>query len=319
MNQCPICKNIDTKQFLSKVNLVFGTEYSLVECPECGVIYFDPMPSEEELGIFYSGSYFNFSRWHDEAKGYLFAHKLTKIRNGGNFLDVGSALGFFIHGIKQNSNWNVFGIEFSNDAVVYSTNKLGLNVKQGELQNAEYPSNFFDYIHINNVLEHVRDPKTLLLECRRIIKNGGHLFLSVPNGFNDSRNIIDFYNSEKLPAKSISGHIYFFQTQTLSKLFNEIGFEIVNKKTGSIKRGMRNIEYLPKKKNWKKEYFPRTLPEEINKNKFIISDEKKYSDLYYRYRYFQSKFHNIPGLYKFGLDFIFLLRPNNKNLNYADA
>ena len=312
MNQCPLCKNFETKLFLSKVNLVYGTEYSLLECPECGVIYFDPMPSEEELERFYSGSYFNFSRWHDEAKGYLYAKKLTKIKNEGNFLDVGSALGFFIYGIKQNSNWNVFGVEFGNDAVVYSTNELGLNVKQGEIQNAGYPDKFFDYIHVNNVLEHVRDPKALLLECKRIIKNDGYFFLSVPNGFNDSRNIIDFYNSEKLPAKSISGHIYFFQKQTLLKLFKEIGFEIVNKKTGSIKRGMRNIGYLPKKKNWKKDYFPKTSPEDIKETKIIISDKKEYSDLYYKYRYVQSKFHDIPGLYNFGLDFILLLHPKLK-------
>ena len=309
MNQCFLCGNTESKFFLGKTTIGYGAEYDLLECPGCGVIYFDDMPSLEALLRFYSGSYFNFSPWHDLAKGNVYAKELNKIKSEGNFLDIGSALGYFISGIKQKSKWNVYGIEFSGEAVEYSTNMLGLNVKQGDIHNVNYPDNFFDYIHINNVLEHVRDPKALLLECRRTIKDDGYFFLSVPNGFNDSRSLIDFYNSEKIPARSMSGHLYFFPRQTLLKLFKETGFEVIQNKTGSIKRGMRNIGYLPKKKDWKKNYFPDTDPRSNIETGISVSTEKKHSDFYYKYRYVQSKLHDIPGLYNFGLDFIFLLRP----------
>jgi 2-polyprenyl-3-methyl-5-hydroxy-6-metoxy-1,4-benzoquinol methylase len=308
MSICPICSGNENKAFLCKVNLIFDSEYDLIECKECKCIYFSPMPSDHDLEIFYSGAYFNFSRWHDEAKGSIYAKKLSKIKDKGNFLDVGCALGFFINGIKRNSNWNVFGVEYGKSAVEYASKNLGLNVKQGELYDINFPNKYFDYIHINNVLEHVRDPGRLLGECKRIIKDDGYLFLSVPNGYNDSRPLIEFYKLKKVPTKSISGHIYFFPKETLLKLFKDFDFEIISKKTGSIKRGMRNIGLLNKKKNWEQSYYPDAVPKDINEDKVVVSETKKYSDFYYKYRYIQSKYHDLPGLYNFGLDYIFLLK-----------
>lgn len=309
LHQCHICSKESEKKFLCKVNLIYGSSYDLVQCEECTCIYFSPLPTNNDLGIFYSGSYFNFSRWHDEAKGGIYAKRLAKIKDHGNFLDVGSALGYFIRGIKQNSNWNVFGVEFGTDAVEFAKNKLGLNIKQGELTDAGFPDKFFDYIHINNVLEHVKEPKTLLTECKRILKDDGFLYLAVPNGFNDCQNLIRFYNFYKLPAKSISGHIYFFPKQSLLKLLSDLNFEILSKKSGSVKRGFRNVGLLPKKKNWEKGYYPDLFPAEIKENKLVVDQAKKYPDIYYKYRYLQSYLHEFPGLYSFALDFIFLVRP----------
>jgi hypothetical protein len=78
----------------------------------------------------------------------------------------------------------------------------------------------------------------------RILKKDGLVFLSVPNGYNDSRNIIDFYNKNKKVAKSTSGHIFFFQKETFKLLFEKTNLEVLSKKSGSIKRGLRNIGIL---------------------------------------------------------------------------
>jgi len=253
---CPVCKNDQEKLFLCKVSLVLGFEYDLVECQNCGVIYFDPLPTVDQLNRFYSASYYNFNRWHDEAKGKIYAKKLTKLKKNGRFLDVGCSTGFFINAIKNNSSWEVYGVDFGQDAVQFAREKLHLDVERGNLQDAAFPDRYFDYIHLNNVLEHVPDPLSLLKECKRIVKPGGTFFLSVPNGKNDSRGLIDFYQSEHIPARSVNGHIFFFPSKTLLTLFAEIGFTVKSRKTGSIKRGLRNSGLLRKKKNWKQQYFP---------------------------------------------------------------
>jgi 2-polyprenyl-3-methyl-5-hydroxy-6-metoxy-1,4-benzoquinol methylase len=306
---CPICGHQEKKAFLCKVTLVFGSEYDLLQCNQCRAAYFEPLPTIEQLERFYSASYYNFDRWHEEAKGAIYARKLKKLKRGGTFLDVGCASGFFIHGITLNSDWKVYGVDFGEAAIRYARDTLGLNVEEGDLRNAAYPEQFFDYIHINNVLEHVLDPVSLLEECRRIIKPDGHLFLSVPNGYNDSRNLIAFHESEHLPARSVSGHIFFFARDTLLMLFQRMGFAVEKKKTGSLKRGLRNVGYLAKKKHWKEDYSPRKSPEVEAKSDIVIQP-KKYPELYYRYRYLQSRLHDIPGLHDFGLDFVFLLRPS---------
>ena len=76
-----------------------------------------------------------------------------------------------------------------------------------------------------------------------------------------------------------------------------------------IKKGLRNINILPKKKNWKEGYYPTTSDDQRKTSEIILPEQKKYPDIYYRYRAFQEQFHRIPGLHNFGLDFIFILRP----------
>jgi len=276
----------------------------------CGVMYFDPKPTVAELSQFYSGSYYDFDKSREEGKGMAFARHLMRWKPTGKFLDVGCATGFFINGIRTHSDWDVYGTDFGESAVRFARDNLGLNVIHGDLHDAAFPEAFFDYVHVNNVLEHVLTPVALLKECRRIIKPDGVFFLSVPNGFNDSLDLIDFWKEEKKPARSKNGHIFFFPSKTLLMLFDKIGFAIETKKTYSLKRGFRSMGYLPRKSDWKKDYFPHESPEKAMNTEIIIPHQKKkHSDFYYKYRFAQGNLQMIPGLYKFGLDFLFILKP----------
>ena len=155
---CPICQSRIKNHLLSKVCLVAGEVHDLVVCQDCGVMHFDPLPVDKELERFYSASYYNFNPWHDTAKGQIYARRLSKWRPKGRFLDVGCAQGYFLKGIKDHSHWHVRGVDFSQEAVLFARDKLGLDVYQGSLWDASFSSRYFDYIHINNVLEHVLDP-----------------------------------------------------------------------------------------------------------------------------------------------------------------
>jgi 2-polyprenyl-3-methyl-5-hydroxy-6-metoxy-1,4-benzoquinol methylase len=311
VTNCHICGDKNEKKFHCKVNLIYGTVYDLVECMNCGVIYFSPMPTVEQLAAFYSSTYYDMDRHREEGKGMAFAKRLKRWKTTGKFLDVGCATGFFINGIKSHSDWEVFGIDFGESAVRFARNTLHLNVKQGNLTDGHFPEQFFDYVHVNNVLEHVLDPVSLLRECRRIIKPNGIFYLSVPNGYNDSLDLIQFCNSEQQPARSKNGHIFFFRDRTLLRLFDEIGFTVEKKKTYSLKRGMRSIGYLPQKSDWKQDLYPKTMPEQSVSSEVIMPEEKKrHSRFYYNFRFVQGELQKIPGLHKFGLDFLFILRPN---------
>ena len=310
MSACPICGDEREKLLRCRVNLIFNTVYDLVECRGCGVIYFNPMPTVTELATFYNASYYDMDRHREEGKGMAFAKRLSRWRKRGAFLDVGCATGFFINGIRSHSEWEVHGTDFGESAVRFARDKLGLNVRHADLADAKFPDAFFDYVHVNNVLEHVLDPISLLKECRRIVKPDGVFFLSVPNGFNDSLDLIDFHAVEQRPARSKNGHIFFFPDRTLLMLFERIGFTVGSQKTYSLKRGMRSIGYLPRKSDWKTDLYPRTSPESL-----LVSDvkfqegRKKHSDFYYRFRFVQGELQKLPGLHKFGLDFVFILRP----------
>jgi SAM-dependent methyltransferase len=310
---CPLCSSSEHKKILCKVTLNAGTHYDLAECPACGVIMFDPLPSPAQLADFYSAAYYDFDRFREEGKGMAFARKLTKWQKTGRLLDVGCATGFFIHGIRKNSAWEVFGTDFGETAVRFANEKLGLDVKQGNLIDIAFPAKFFDFIHINNVLEHVLRPVEMLEESRRILKPDGKLYLSVPNGTVDSRDLVDFYTDEHQPARSKNGHIFFFPARTLLSLIERVGFEILETRTYSIKRGLRSLGYIRRKHDWKNDYFPReTAIGPASQEIILPQHHKPHSRMYYHYRFIQGNLQMVRGLHAVGLDYLFVVRPIRK-------
>jgi 2-polyprenyl-3-methyl-5-hydroxy-6-metoxy-1,4-benzoquinol methylase len=307
---CPICAGGNSPALLARVNLIRGPDHDLVQCPDCGVIHFEPLPTADELEQFYAASYFNFDRSREQGNGMAFASRLRRMRAAGRLLDVGCATGFFIDGIRKRSSWQVYGVDFGESAVRFARDELGLEVAHGELVDVRYPEAFFDVIRINNVLEHVRDPLGMLRECRRIIRPNGRLLLSVPNGFNDSRELIAFHREEGRPARSHKGHIFFFPAPTLLRMFDNSGFVPAQKKTHGFKRGLRNLGVLPRKKHWKRAYeLPAEDGREAASREVAVADTRSRPAVYYRFALARDQLTMIPGLHRSGLDFMLLLEP----------
>lgn len=310
MIHCPICGFSGDAPVRCILSLGDDTRFDLRECGSCGTSFCHPLPSEEELNRFYSASYYDFDPCRERGKGMAFARRLTRIRRSGRFLDVGCATGLFIDGIRRHSAWEVCGIDFGESAVRYAREELGLDVRWGELSESGFPDRSFDYIHVNNVLEHVRDPVRLLTTCRRLIADNGLMHLSVPNGANDVLTVIAFFREERQPAYSHKGHIFFFPANALLRMIAETGFTVADKRTHGFKRGLRNAAVLPRKKNWKAAHRPRALEKARGDGGIILPKGQKHSNLYYRYRFLADSWSMLPGLHRYGLDFYFLLKPD---------
>ena len=312
MQPCPICQSLDQKLNLCKVSFTYKSEFDLCECPKCHVIYYHPTPSEEQFVSFYSIDEYKFNRWKQESKAAVYIKELNKRQKSGKFLDVGCATGYMINKISQDSDWEVYGVELSKNPAMFVRDVLKIkNIIHGDIFTANYDSNFFDCINVSDVLEHVPNPVEFLNECHRILKPNGFIFLNVPNGFNDSRGLIQYYNKNHEAGCHASGHIYFFQQPTLQYLFKTTGFNIANSSTVGFKNGLRNIGLLPKKHNWEDFYRPRNKKEIAIESSIEYTDNKKYPDFYYRYRYFKHNWLVLKGLHNFGLNFRFILTPSN--------
>ncbi|MCA1592754.1 MAG: class I SAM-dependent methyltransferase [Acidobacteria bacterium] len=285
-----------------------ATEYELVACRSCAARYLSPLPSVEALQKLYSSQYYGSDWYKQQGWGMAFAKSVLRDKRPGRFLDVGCGLGYFIDGVRKHSDWDVYGVEFGADAVDYAKDKLGLNVYQGELADVQFPDDFFDYIQIRNVLEHVTSPMTLLRECRRILKADGVFHLFVPNGRVDSLGLIDFYRSVGKAAFSRSGHLFFFPQETLRWMFEEVGLEIVRSRTYGIRRGLASLGYWPRFKDWKRDYFPRVNDELPDDAQIRLPPRKKRPDLYYTYRLLRMNMRMLPGMRDFGLDYELLLK-----------
>ncbi|MBN1569881.1 MAG: class I SAM-dependent methyltransferase [Acidobacteria bacterium] len=280
--------------------------YQLAECGACRTRFLNPLPSDDELNQFYSPHYYGSDWYKHEGKGREFGRVMLSRDLKGKFLDVGCSLGFFLNGVRQSSGWQVYGTEISAEAAAFAHDKLGLEVRCGTLGGLNYPDSFFDYLHINNVLEHVKDPSGFLKECRRILRQGGRCYLSVPNGPVESAGFLNYYQIENQPVRARNGHLYFFSQAALRFLFQETHFRIVSSRTYGLRRGLRALGYLPQKPGWKKHY--RTHAVVPVQSSIQLPARKKRLPGYYAFRFWQQRLKMLPGFWKFGLDFEIILQ-----------
>lgn len=197
-------------------------------CLNCGMISVNPHFSDEGLNIFYT-SYFA-GRQEDTIKRkqrditYLIDRDwVSLIVKGGRVLDVGCSGGFFLSKFSPDK-WDRFGVEIAADAAEYAKNNFGIPVRVGNIVGIEFDQQF-DLIMLRGVIEHFRDPISVLNKCSQLLKPGGCLFITAtPAGDSFA---FDVYR-EKWNLFTPLEHIHFFSVKLLSKVLNDHGMSLVS-------------------------------------------------------------------------------------------
>ena len=119
--------------------------------------------------------------------------KLNKYLKGKT-LDIGCGMGDYI-----SSNKNAQGIDINPLTVEYCKS-IGLNVSIQKENKIDFNSNHFDSILLDNVIEHIDKPQTLLSEIYRTLRKGGIFLIGVPGikGYKSDPDHKIFYDLEKL-------------------------------------------------------------------------------------------------------------------------
>ena len=98
----------------------------------------------------------------------------------------------------------------------------------------QFSENYFDFIYLDSVLEHVLNPIEYLIKIKRILKAGGILYVGVPNEdslFNDVRRIVfNFIGrrgiSEKLKPFDSPYHVTGFNLISFKYLISKLDLKI---------------------------------------------------------------------------------------------
>lgn len=98
----------------------------------------------------------------------------------GRLLDVGCSLGYMLEE-GEKIGWEAYGVELSEDAAAKARARGIKNIKVMDVADIDYPDGFFDVIVMTHVLEHLDDPFGYLRKMGRWLKEGGILYISVPN------------------------------------------------------------------------------------------------------------------------------------------
>ncbi len=178
--------------------------------------------SQEEL------SYFNAKL---EQRFAVLQRHLSPVAAKFRLLDVGCGEGYALAFFRK-QGWSVCGIDFSSAGVASKNPDCRDALLTGDifaLLNAELAAGkSYDVVWLQNVLEHVLDPLSLLNSLRSLVAPGGLAVVTVPNDCSITQRAA-------LAAKHIDhafwvappDHLTYFDSHSLANTANETGWQTV--------------------------------------------------------------------------------------------
>ncbi|MBE20654.1 MAG: hypothetical protein CL481_00450 [Acidobacteria bacterium] len=200
----------------------------LVRCQRCGLQYVSPRLRLESILEGYSSAVDEDFVSQVGARERTFERCLDLVEAHagprGRILDVGTAGGSFLH-VAQHRGWQVAGCEPSRWLCTWAQEHYGLRISPGTVFDMKEDENgSFDVVTLWDVLEHVPDPKGLLVECRRLLKPGGLLVVNYPD--------IGSWIARVMGRKWVfllSVHLYYFTSATIQRLLHQAGFGLIHR------------------------------------------------------------------------------------------
>jgi SAM-dependent methyltransferase len=254
---CAACGRKEPRPYRSGMYAIGAVKLDLVRCP-CGLVYVDPRPDPATLAALYDDpDYYThgynlgvetenyFARKDELVAQYEQTIAQYERETGharGDLFELGSAGGFFLEAGRRRG-WRVKGVELSPPAAAYSKRELGLDVFEGQLEDAPYAAASFDLALADNVLEHTLQPDRTLAQLFRLLRHGGHLIVIVPAYVNSpwframlrAKSLLPrrFLGKSLLALLKFDGedaglpyHILEFDRKTIERLVKAAGFEI---------------------------------------------------------------------------------------------
>lgn len=223
-NNCIICHSSNLK------NLQDYEKAHLCKCQSCGCVFSKKIPSSEELESYYMRygrndylSPVTIKRYHE------LLDKFERFRKTNKILDVGCGVGYFLEEAKKRG-WEVYGTEITDEAIRICSEK-GIRIeKKGVLDSKNYEQGMFDVITSFEVIEHINNPQTELVNFRTVLREGGLVYITTPN-FNS---LLRYRLKAKYNIIAYPEHLSYYTPKTLKKIFNLSGFKTLKLESTGI-------------------------------------------------------------------------------------
>lgn len=147
------------------------------------------------------------------------ARNLESLPHGqARLLDVGCGNGSYLE-FARRAGWQVQGVDLDPKAVI-AARERGLDVFEGTIKLLSGERACYDRITLSHILEHVYDPWDLLVDCHRLLKPGGVLWLETPNINSNGAAAFGPYWRGLEPPR----HLHIFSRKFLRDKLLEVGF-----------------------------------------------------------------------------------------------
>lgn len=164
---------------------------------------------------------------------------ISMINRNSTILEFGPANGRLTRYLHENLGCIVDIVEIDSEAGIeaakYSRNFL-VGLEDGNIENFTWcqklNENKYDYIIFADVLEHLHDPKEVLIRVKSLLNDDGVVLLSVPNIAHNAvlLNLLE----NKFPYRNVglldNTHIHFFAYHDLKEMIKECGYYCLEQK-----------------------------------------------------------------------------------------
>jgi SAM-dependent methyltransferase len=282
VRKCPLCAGSRGKlwrQGRDRLHLTSDQQFSYARCLDCGLIFQNGRPREEDVSAFYPSDYGPYKPL-DKAKASSRASLLRRCMSAVNgacagvhqaldkaltrrfwrdywrfyqpsskgdvLLDFGCGSEKFLNRARA-LGWRTIGADFCPQTVerVRSAGHQAFTADDA-LWNA-VPDGSLDCVRLNHVLEHLYSPRETLTALRRKLKPGARIHLAVPN----PRSITSWLFRSCWLGLDCPRHIMLFTPARLTSLLRETGYRDVRLAQETASKDMaRSIAYVLADLGW---------------------------------------------------------------------
>ena len=248
---CLFCRHPGPSYWFSKQSKHNGRFYPLFCCSNCGGAFAFPIPTEQELFEFYSGTQSALEvnltssdvvQHYDQAvreerdfpnstvDAKRIADNLQRLAPGRKALDVGCGYGFFSRALVQ-AGFAVDAIELGEASRKIHARMNGFEAR-AEPFNADFASRnagIYDAVLLSQVLEHLPMDADPVGSLNVLLRKGGICAIAIPH-FRSYLSILQGRNDMFIVPPE---HLNFFTVRALVAAFESRGFETVKCETVS--------------------------------------------------------------------------------------
>lgn len=218
---CMVCDNADP--------LYLGDRdaYHIHQCTDCGFYFTHPMPSSNLLSDLYN--HYNSNTMYTKKARRKVARVKRRIRRykhhapGKRFLDAGCNIGSAVQAAFE-LGFDAHGVDIGHDGIeiarqIHPDGKY----HTGEVASMPQAWAAFDFVYCADVMEHVPDPRALLLSLADRMSRGSILYLDTPDAahFRVPRNILTW--DMVCPPY----HLVYFTKKSMRHLLDQTGFDVI--------------------------------------------------------------------------------------------
>ncbi|HEB72925.1 MAG TPA: methyltransferase domain-containing protein [Nitrospirae bacterium] len=215
--------------------------FSFAGCDDCKTIYMSPRPSIAVMSDYYLNSE-NYKFWAERIFPSTEAARKEKIHKPwlkriigycekymvpkGVIVEVGPGFGTFASVVKDSNIFEkIVAIEPTPEMASACRNR-GIDVVEKRIEDIDDSLKDVDVLVSFETIEHLFDPRIFLCRAASLLKKGGLLVLSCPNGLGFDISLLG-----PVSWAVDSEHVNLFNPKSLSRLVDSCGFETLDVET----------------------------------------------------------------------------------------